>query len=446
MVEQGRGDSPGITDGPGAADETTACAVCGAPNSGGSRFCSRCGSAVGEESERIARAVRAAVPEAVDRVLRDNGRPVEPTERTMKWAMTLGFFIGLPVLMVAAILGFIGVKIYSDLNATLEKVTVARAALETSHKQLESSQSRGAQLTGDIEGATARIRKMIEEATTLDAELTRARARLAVIPQIEQRQRALEADLNDIKASAGRDGPGVARDKSGADPRAGATRRFETLISQYRRYLEDCGLPRPATVPEITTRGEEKGAVSYYVAGKNQIVVDQRLIDDEGMVLREFTHHYLGRVTPVGTPDREAYARWYALESTIAFYLPASFLKNPLVGAVAAKNLGQGSRYPFNLKSEKSVTEFRKLPKPQWPYAGAEILGAVLWSVRDAVGRETADGVLVKAWVEFAGSPSRSDVVDDFFRLYLARVRAALDASATAKVTSVLAERGVTIQ
>ena len=76
MADHGTGDFPGSTDGPAAA-----CAVCGAPNRGTGRFCSECGSPLGKDSELVARAVRATVPEAVDRALRE-GRP--PADRTMK--------------------------------------------------------------------------------------------------------------------------------------------------------------------------------------------------------------------------------------------------------------------------------------------------------------------------------------------------------------------------
>jgi len=421
------------------AEGALPCGVCGAPNLVNSRFCPQCGSPVGKDADLIARAARAAVPDVVDRMLREKYKDQKSVEletaeliaeRTMKWAKALGFFLGIPALLIAAIFSFIGIKTYGDVSATLDKVTVARTALEASQKQLESTQTKGAQLAGEVENAAGRIRKLSEEAATLSTELAGARTRLAAIPQIEQRQRDIEVDLKNIKSYVLRDSSAVPQDRR---------RKLDTLISQYRTYLNERGLPGPAKVPEVTTEGDRRGMISYYLPDKGQIVIDKRAIDDDGVVLREFTHHYLLSVTPFKMSGEEA----DAVESTVAFYLPASFLKDPAIGGIAAKNLGHPRRYFVNLNNEKTFAEFESLPREQRPHDGAEILGAMLWNVRDVAGRERADTILIRTWIEFAKPSNKADSVQDFFKLYLRHARTALDQATASRVASVFARRGM---
>lgn len=119
-------------------------------------------------------------------------------------------------------------------------------------------------------------------------------------------------------------------------------------IGQFRKFLVSKGFnnlddnisvfifskDHPAPIPNVSR--EEPN--SFYF--QNTLYIHKVLSDDPSIALREFTHYAL--LKAVG----EDLFRQTAVESALADYLPASFLKSPVVGLAFAKVKGsiQGFR------------------------------------------------------------------------------------------------------
>jgi len=170
----------------------------------------------------------------------------------------------------------------------------------------------------------------------------------------------------------------------------------------------------PTRVPGIRTESSN-GVVSYYDPGNDQIVIDEKALDDSGVILREFTHHFLV------ADDQGAKltdANLSAIESFVAFYFPASFLDQDKIGEIASKKMFDSAKPFIDFGTDAKYPAYAKLRPEERPFRGAEILGAIFWSIRQLLGQAAADKLILSAWREF--SQAKSDHSPDaFLRIYL---------------------------
>jgi hypothetical protein len=94
------------------------------------RFCRNCGTYLREDAQAIDAYLAKVVPERIDAALAARFRDqkiveVETAEklaeRAMGWLKLAGFFVGIPLLACGAVLSFLGIKTFSDLETACRR-------------------------------------------------------------------------------------------------------------------------------------------------------------------------------------------------------------------------------------------------------------------------------------------------------------------------------------
>src|SRR5438874_10019746 len=100
------------------------CPTCHSENPDGKSFCGDCGNPLQKS------ALGAAIQHEVERVLSSKLKEQKSVEletsqaivaRLADWAKLFGFFVGIPLTLFFAILGFLGLKTYSDFSSRVSK-------------------------------------------------------------------------------------------------------------------------------------------------------------------------------------------------------------------------------------------------------------------------------------------------------------------------------------
>jgi len=175
-------------------------------------------------------------------------------------------------------------------------------------------------------------------------------------------------------------------------------RKIGQSFAQFQGYVQGLGY-RPAHGQidvEVRDDLESTGTIAYYDPDKHRMVLDSKYVGDPEVLYREYMHHvlYAG-----GMPTADAEKTWayYAIESALAWYMPLSYL---------GKSSSPSAHW--NLGSARTFDQI----KPTFSSGqgdGTEIWGATFWDMRQALGRDTTDKLLYRAW----GQLHPEDVLTD---------------------------------
>src|SRR5712692_7832816 len=119
------------------------CSACRSENPDGKQFCGDCGSLL--QKTGLTAAVQQEVARALDARLRDQKTvDVETSQaivsRLSDWAKLFGFFVGIPLALLLGVLGFLGIKTYSDFSARVNQ------AKEEALRPLDSTKAEAARI------------------------------------------------------------------------------------------------------------------------------------------------------------------------------------------------------------------------------------------------------------------------------------------------------------
>ena len=154
----------------------------------------------GEGDARVGRVVDAKLEAAVARLLKDQTYVELETaervaERALKWAKIAGVILAIPAAIFVALFSFLGVKTYFDLRDVGTKIADAENTIVLAKEISRQSQ--------------ATSKDLIDRAAALKSGLTKAEATVTrllqleqQIPQLLERQRDLEEDVNVFKFTA----------------------------------------------------------------------------------------------------------------------------------------------------------------------------------------------------------------------------------------------------
>jgi hypothetical protein len=207
-------------------------------------------------------------------------------------------------------------------------------------------------------------------------------------------------------------------------------------LGQFRTYLVSIGFSNlddnisvfifskdhPIPIPNISS--EEPN--SFY--DQNTLYIHKILSGDQSIALREFTHYALKKAVG-GDLFRQT-----AVESAIADYLPASFLKSPVVGLAFAKV--KGSVQGFRTLDNKQVYD----PAATKGYGGWFLRGIVwaglLWACRNPEQPDGVDDLILPTWRKVSVLPLDEDLVEARFGSVLTAASPPQGACFTANIAS----------
>jgi hypothetical protein len=210
---------------------------------------------------------------------------------------------------------------------------------------------------------------------------------------------------------------------------------LQKQLDSYIAYLGKIGFSN-LTERVIIKVDKFPTPTAYYDPSAKNIVLDIKMVADPHVAMREYNHHVLLTNHRIKQP----FSQYAAIESGLADYFASSFLNNPRVGEIAAKNLNLNRAYIRNLANERKFGQFKSIGNEmEIPYEGAEIWGGAFWEIRDKVGRDVADPVFVAAWITVSNEESL--VAADFVKAVVSTAESKGDARVVDIVQSVLRTR-----
>ena len=328
--------------------------------------------------ETVSPEVQRAVDKAIEDRLKDaKVVEVETTQniatRLSEWAKLFGFFIGIPLALFAGILSFLGFRTYRDF---VGKIAALHHGVQQNLEKIERESSAFAE---KLQKANAQL----EEAATLNAqfrELTQKVDRIEKKVVRFEGTRSLTPEIEDS---------------------------LQKALGEYCAYLKKVGLTIKPTIPTVVISDKTLNA-SYHSGNNSRIFIHPELAGCPDTALREFTHHVLQELkSEMVWRDDTA-----GVESGLADYLPASFLGNPDFGKdiwPVFERHNPGLKVPSrNLENRDSFSLIRFEKDHQHRYG--TVWGGAYWELREALGREVLDRLLLAAWKEFDFEASQSDL------------------------------------
>jgi hypothetical protein len=365
--------------------------------------------------------IRRAVDDAIRERLRDS-KVVELetsqaiASRLSEWAKLFGFFIGIPLFLFAAWLGAVGFKSYKDVKAIIDS---AREDVTRTFDKARQDANNASDVANKTAEEVREIRaKAQEDAQRFQEDLQKFREKLqevgALVPQMQELSQKVATIENVVRFKASRSMTPELKE------------RVNQTLKHYYNYLKSVGLSRKLRAPTVVI--DRKDLNAYYVGmPKNQIVAHPDLIEQPDVVLREFTHHVLLELKTGFDWSKDE----IGLESGLADYLPASFTGDPDFG----KDIWpiferQDAGLKVASRNLKNQLRFSKISRIS-PHQNGTVWGGAFWELREALGRETLDTLLLAAWKAVDFADYRGDL--EVFPRELVKQDAALNAGAHEK-------------
>ena len=329
----------------------------------------------------------AEIQKAVDDAIRERLRDSKVVEvetsqaivtRLSDWAKLFGFFIGIPLALFAAWLGVVGFKSYKDVKAVIDR---ARDDVTRTFDKAREDANAAADAANKTAAEVREIR------ATLQAEAEKLRTKLqevgALVPQVQELSQRVASIENVVKFKASKT----------LTPEL--KQHLSQTLQRYYDYLKSVGLSLKLRPPTVVVDSKDLNA-SYSPPPKNQIVVHPELIEYPDVALREFTHYVMGEIRPEFDWRKDV----AGLESGFGDYLPASFIGDPDFGKdiwpIFERHFA-GFKVPNrNLKHQRAFSEV--VLDQDHQHSNGNIWGGAWWELREALGRETFDTLLMAAW------------------------------------------------
>jgi hypothetical protein len=344
------------------------CPRCHSENPEGKKYCGDCGGLLHEDV--LNTAIRREVAEELDARLKDQKvLEIETTQaiasRLSEWVKLFAFFVGIPLSLLVIILGFLGLKTYSDF------LTQINAAKEQALKPLESTKTEAA--------------KIAQAYKDLDAQLQQNKQLSANVQTLSAKVESIEVAIKFMPSAS-------------LSPEL--KRNLRETFGRYYEYLKNAGFKlakAPPTVVVVTTSGKGAG---YYTIDGNRIILspDVARLPNAGLTL--YTFHALSVVRPKGFSSDKV--RIEQLFAGLGDYFPCSFTGQSDFGKEyfesLAKDHPEAKIAPRNVDNHRRFSEINDGTEL---HDGGNVWAGAFWQLRGSIGQDATDKLLVTTWKHF---------------------------------------------
>jgi hypothetical protein len=196
--------------------------------------------------------------------------------------------------------------------------------------------------------------------------------------------------------------------------------RLRDTVARFRTFLQSKGfnnLDDGVSVfiyskdapPPAARKISSEDPNSFY--SENTLYIHKALSEDLSIALREFTHYAL--LKAVG----EELFRQTAVESALADYLPATFLKSPVIGSGFAKT---ASHLGFRTLDNNWSYDAEATKGPGGWFPRGIVWAGTLWTCRNPEQPEAVDNLILPAWHKASVLPLDDDFAEARFGAALA--------------------------
>ena len=346
------------------------CPSCKSENPDGKQFCGDCGSSL-LQNAALEAAVRQEVARALDARLKDQKIvDIETTQaivsRLSDWAKLFGWFIAIPIAILLAVLGVLGIRQYSDFTSQLGQAKKEALA--------------------SLASATDDAKKASEDAKKVDQEYRELDAQLQATKQLAGQVQTLSEKVSKIEQAV--------KFKPSASLTPELKQNLGRVFGSFHSYLQAVGFSLGKN-PPIAFVDPSVQEQTYYDPSQNQIVISSDWVGFEDAGLREYTYYSLVAVNK----DLSQTQSLQGLESGLADYFPCSFLNRSefakeLFESIEKKNPGF-KLPPRDLDNQRSFTEIQASTDL---HDAGNIWGGAFWQLRKQIGKDAADKLLFVTW------------------------------------------------
>lgn len=393
------------------------CPQCDASVSDEHRFCQRCGAnldpALGVVREFVATRLRKEVQNALKSETKDQKLvEIETAQavvfRLTEWAKLFGFLIGIPVAIIVALLAFFGFKTYSDISKVADGAKdVIQSKVEAITEKADGISKTADQIKSEVDELAKKRDELRVEQGKLADQLT------SIGQQLASLQDDVTKQLNDVRTDFNKLEKRLLRFESSSALTPEIEKNLATLATKYHAYLTDVGFDlegEPVNVrvdPDLLNN-------SYYSLSSNQLVLGPLWAEDPDVFLREYNHHALA--SQVGGTFDFAY-----VEFALADYFACSFQDDPALGEIIVAKLGKAQGHYFSDKEHirHLANNLKFNDVPDTLHSKGEVLGGVFWDIRQLIGQDETDRLLLSGWVSFNVSRSSGDEIVNFASILL---------------------------
>ena len=342
------------------------CQSCHAINPEGKRYCSDCGALLAP-----------SLKQEIDAVLKERLRDQKVVEvelmegivnRLTGWAKTLAYLIGLPLVALGSALGFLGVKTYVDFS-TLSKQASSRVA--------------------EFEQATARQDEELKKrAQTLRAGFADIEKQLEQTKALSSRVETLANEVRQIREK-------VDFEKS-SSLTPSLRKDLGSAIDQFQAYIENVGYASKEGLVKVRIDPAYKSN-TMYDPSRHTITLASNIASDRHSLLYTYVMHVLNVTRPELTMSGGPHAG--AIASGLGDYYSASFLDDPKISPVLARETGMKEPYIRNIDNQRRFDDAAQATAEL--HARGETWGGAFWEIRSLLGQSAADKLLFRAWSQW---------------------------------------------
>jgi hypothetical protein len=345
-------------------------------------------------------------------------------ERLFGWAKTAAIATGVPLALLAVVLGVLGVSNWSDFKSSIaEGKKEVEVQFATARQTAKEILTQGTALQAQY----ADLKKQFGDVSTLASDVRGLSDKVERLEQIRFEQSS--ALLPELQVA------------------------LEQQIKDYRAYLQSLGYRPPAT--ELKIFVDPQYSDNAYYDGK-KVVVAANVATMPDVIYREYTHRMLAETNQEA---RDAYdLKFRAISSGLADYFPCSYIGEPKFGAKFVETLGDKLPAEFrergylrNLANNRLFVADSAGPTEQEEHAAGEVWGGVFWDLRAILGCKansgkcvTADKIVLASWTALKLDPV-GNVNVRFAQYVVQNVRESFGVEPADKIHEAFARRGLAL-